>query len=230
MYYNVTCWLLLQNNGNMKILTKTLLCSILISGLSGCATTRGLVSLESPEKPVSSSVAVQKIAVINMVDDIRVFEDKPKQANIPSLKGGLEKATELEKSKAIARKRNGYGKAMGDILLKDETVSSVLQKRVEAALLKSGYTIIPASQVSKPDLVLNVKVEKFWSWMQPGFSYITLNTEIETEIQNTNDPDKIIHTYSKISKPTAMASGSRWIKTINEALHDYENRLTDQLK
>jgi hypothetical protein len=66
--------------------------------------------------------------------------------------------------------------------------------------------------------------------MQPGFSYITLNTEIETEIYDANSTNPPIRTYTKISKPTVMATSSRWITTMNEALNDYESRLTDQLK
>ncbi len=56
------------------------------------------------------------------VEDDRKFQDKPASADIPSLKGEQSNATVEEKARAVARKRNGYGKALGDILLKDETV------------------------------------------------------------------------------------------------------------
>ncbi|CAB1212179.1 hypothetical protein SFB21_0998 [Acinetobacter bouvetii] len=213
----------------MKIFSKIVLSSVLVVGMTGCVSTRGLVSLESPVKQMNTQERSLKTAVIK-VEDMRVFEEKPKQANIPSLKGGLQKATASDKEKAIARKRNGYGKAMGDIFLRDETVVSVFEKRVESALLRSGYKVVPAAQVQHPDLVLMVKVDKFWSWMQPGFSYVTLNTEIETEIYDANSTKQPIRTYTKISKPTAMATGSRWITTMNEALNDYESRLVEQLK
>lgn len=36
--------------------------------------------------------------------------------------------------------------------------------------------------------------------MQAEFSYVTLNTEIETEIYNTNVTKQPIHIYIKISK------------------------------
>lgn len=214
----------------MNIFSKIALSSVLIVGITGCVSTRGLVSLESPVKQMSAQQSNSKTAVIKIIEDKRVFEEKPKQANIPSLKGGLHKATASDKAKAIARKRNGYGKAMGDIFLRDETVVSVFEKRIESALSHSGYTVVPAAQVQKPDLVLTVKVDKFWSWMQPGFSYVTLNTEIETEIYDANSGKPPIRTYTKISKPTVMATGSRWIVTMNEALNDYESRLVDQLK
>ncbi|MGE4315204.1 flagellar biosynthesis protein [Acinetobacter sp.] len=214
----------------MNIISKIVLSSALIVGMTGCASTRGLVSLESPVQQINTQQSSLKTAVIKIVEDKRVFEDKPKQANIPSLKGGLQKATASDKAKAIARKRNGYGKAMGDIFLRDETVVSVFEKRIESALLHAGYKVVPAAQVPKPDLVLTVKVNKFWSWMQPGFSYITLNTEIETEISDANSVTPPIRTYTKISKPTVMATGSQWISTMNEALNDYESRLVDQLK
>lgn len=213
----------------MNNICKIFLSSVLIAGLSGCVSTRGLVSLESP-KPISTQDAYTKTAVIRIVEDKRVFEDKPKQANIPSLKGGLQNATDLDKAKALARKRNGYGKAMGDILLKDETVANTVEKRVKSALLHSGYKVVAANEVKNPDIEIVVKIDKFWSWMQPGFSYVTVNTEIETEIVSPNGVIKPINTTVKLSKPSAMLTGAKWIAMINETLDAYETRLIEQLK
>lgn len=213
----------------MNNIFKIFLSSVLIAGLSGCVSTRGLVSLESP-KPISTQDVYTKTAVIRIVEDKRVFEDKPKQANIPSLKGGLQKATALDKAQAVARKRNGYGKAMGDILLKDETVANTVEKRVKSALLHSGYKVVSANEVKHPDVEIVVKIDKFWSWMQPGFSYVTVNTEIETEIVSPNGAIKPIHTAVKLSKPSAMLTGAKWIAMMNEALDAYETRLVEQLK
>jgi len=67
----------------MNNICKILLSSVLIAGLSGCVSTRGLVTLESP-KPISTQEVYTKTAVIRIVEDKRVFEEKPKQANIPS--------------------------------------------------------------------------------------------------------------------------------------------------
>jgi len=213
----------------MNNICKIFLSSVLIAGLSGCVSTRGLVSLESP-KPISTQDAYTKTAVIRIVEDKRIFEDKPKQANIPSLKGGLQNATDLDKAKALARKRNGYGKAMGDILLKDETVANTVEKRVKSALLHSGYKVVAANEVKNPDIEIVVKIDKFWSWMQPGFSYVTVNTEIETEIASPNGVIKPINTTVKLSKPSAMLTGAKWIAMINETLDAYETRLIEQLK
>jgi len=213
----------------MNNICKIFLSSVLIAGLSGCVSTRGLVSLESP-KPISTQDAYTKTAVIRIVEDKRIFEDKPKQANIPSLKGGLQNATDLDKAKALARKRNGYGKAMGDILLKDETVANTVEKRVKSALLHSGYKVVAANEVKNPDIEIVVKIDKFWSWMQPGFSYVTVNTEIETEIASPNGMIKPINTTVKLSKPSAMLTGAKWIAMINETLDAYETRLIEQLK
>ena len=87
---------------------------------------------------MSAQQSNSKTAVIKIIEDKRVFEEKPKQANIPSLKGGLQKATAADKAKAIARKRNGYGKAMGDIFLRDETVVSVFEKRIGIRFIACG--------------------------------------------------------------------------------------------
>lgn len=87
--------------------------------LTGCATSRGLIQL--PAKPpvatANSQQSSQHTAVIVLVEDDRIFEEAPKTPDIPSLKGGLAQATQDEKACAVARKRNGYGQALGDILL-----------------------------------------------------------------------------------------------------------------
>lgn len=131
--------------------------------LSGCVTTRGLVTLEQP-KAISKEQVLTKTAVIKVISDDRVFENKPKTPDIPSLKGGLAQASEDDKSKAIARKRNGYGKALGDILLREGTVSTVIKKRVTSALNQAGYKVIPLSDANTQpiDLTISVNINKFW--------------------------------------------------------------------
>ena len=143
---------------------------LLITTLSGCVTSRGLIQVPTPHNPTSyQEAANSKKVVIALVEDDRTFEDKPATADIPSLKDGLAKATEADKAKAVARKRNGYGKALGDILLEKETVSELLQKRTTLALERSGYVVLEnnATNRANADFVLNIKINKFWSGPPP---------------------------------------------------------------
>lgn len=196
--------------------------------LSGCVTSRGLVSLNAPQTTTQTS-NLKKTAYIQIVEDERQFENKPRTPNIPSLKGGLAKATADDKAKAIARKRNGYGRALGDILLREGTVTSTVQSRVENALNQAGYKVVTSNTQVPADLVISVHVDKFWSWVNIGAWVVTINTEIKTDIDLKDSPQKIT-TETKISTPVAVASGSTWIKNNNIALDDYENKLITQLK
>ena len=212
-----------------RILMASLLMLVVV--LSGCVTTRGLVTLADP-KVTAQPENLNKTAIIKIVEDDRVFEEKPKTPNIPSLKGGLEKATADDKAKAIARKRNGYGKALGDIMLRDGTVASTVEKRVVSALNQSGYRVVPASEANyqNADLVISVKIDKFWSWVELGFWAVKLNTEIETTILNDKEPAKKIVVETKITKSLQAVTGAMWIKNTNLALDDYEAKLVSKLK
>lgn len=90
-----------------------LLMGVLILAMTGCATNRWVLNFVVP--PTSNPKNGTPVKIVK-VTDLRKFELAPKQPNIPSLKNGeiTEKAIT---SRAIARKRNSYGMALGDIPL-----------------------------------------------------------------------------------------------------------------
>ncbi|MCG2574308.1 YajG family lipoprotein [Acinetobacter sp. ME22] len=202
--------------------------------LTGCATSRGLIQL--PAKPPvatsNSQQSSQHTAIITLVEDDRVFEEAPKTPDIPSLKGGLAQATQDEKARAVARKRNGYGQALGDILLQEGSVSQLVQQRVERALNQAGYQVLPNTEANKAtaNLVLTVKINKFWSWFQPGFSSIKIHSEIDSDLLNNKTSSQPIHIYSKVTNSAQIANGTKWIANINQVLDDYEAQLITELK
>ncbi|WP_227510369.1 flagellar biosynthesis protein [Acinetobacter equi] len=201
--------------------------SLVMIGLTGCATSRGLVTLNAPQH-VNQSETLKHTAVIKIVEDDRHFENRPTSPSIPSLKGGLNNATEEEKARAIARKRNTYGKALGDILLREGTVSSVVQDRVISALNQAGYKVIPTSVENerKADLVVSVQINKFWSWSNLG----VLSTEIETTLVNDKNTAKNIVVDTKLVRPVHVKTGQQWVENINLALDEYETKLAKELK
>jgi hypothetical protein len=73
--------------------------------------------------------------------------------------------------RSSARKRNSFGKGLGDILLKEgQTVESVIRDSLRQSFMESGYTVVDnnASRSMGSQLV-DVEINKFWSWMNPGF-------------------------------------------------------------
>jgi len=199
-------------------------CALLLSCvvLSGCATSRSEVTLESPaaKAPVTSPSNGQ-IAVIRTVTDERVFEQAPSDPSIPSLGmagGGQDPAA--TKARAIGRKRGGFGKALGDVLLENgQTVEGVIRENLTAALRQAGYQVVERTEGTAP-LLIDVRIKQFWAWFKPGFWAITLNANITTDLQLSGaDLPATITAHAEESGQ--WAADSDWIEVVAKALTDY---------
>jgi hypothetical protein len=206
----------------MKSIYSILVMSLIVLFSTGCASVRGQVHLQVPA--TSQSVHANGRSVfINSVKDMRVFEVKPPEPNIPSLPDD-NLNNQYEKAHIIARKRNGFGKAMGSISLKDgQTVDSVIKKSVEQAFMEKGYTVIEdRSNIKDNTTIVNVNIQKFWSWMNPGFWAITLSTEISTDLSMTNkEGSKKENVHVKESEHFQTGVGGNWIEVMQKALRQY---------
>lgn len=81
--------------------------------LTVCATSRGVVV---PQMTTGTNPQ-QGVAVrIVTVEDKRIFQIKPKDPSIPSLMDDNIGDKDL-KSRAVGRKRNSFGKVLGDVML-----------------------------------------------------------------------------------------------------------------
>lgn len=198
--------------------------------LGGCAASRGTVSLATPTTQLASASNNKQI-YINSVEDRRVFELKPAKPSIPSLDPDRPSGDEI-KSRAIARKRNGFGKALGDILLDDgQTVSAVMRNTLQQALIANGYKVIDnKSQITTETYILDAKINQFWSWMNPGFVAIDINTVISTDI-SISDPSGIKNSKieAKASDNYQLASGKNWIEVMQKALANYVKEAQSKL-
>ena len=155
---------------------------------SGCATNRGIVdiSVDAPINPDSG-----KIVKIAAVRDARKFELKPDIPSIPSLKGGEINDPSIT-SRAIARKRNGYGKALGDILLPEgKTVSQVVEKALIKAFRESGYKVVSETDVEYAEAIpVEADIEQFWAYFEPGFWVIALHFDADITLAGEITPLK----------------------------------------
>jgi uncharacterized lipoprotein YajG len=189
--------------------------------LTGCATSRGVIRLAVPELDnVATSNGIE--IYIHSVVDKRIFEEAPKSPNIPSLDPS-EPQNETIKLRAVARKRNTFGKGLGDILLEEgQTVESVIHDSLRQAFIESGYTIVENNaHMSKESQIVDVEINKFWSWMNPGFWAITLSTEIATDIHvNGSDADKKTINVKAADHFQTGVEGN-WLSVMKNALTDY---------
>lgn len=192
--------------------------------LAGCAATRSEVKLTAPAAAAPSAVAPAKgkVVAIRNVKDERVFEQAPTDASVPSLGfEGAAQATDATKARAIGRKRNGFGKAMGDVLLQDgQTVIGVVRDNLAAALRDAGYLVVDASAAPADAVLIDVHVKTFWAWLQPGFWAITANANIGTDLDVTTRAQAT--TISVHFEDThQVVTDSTWIETIDQALKAY---------
>lgn len=173
-----------------------------------------------------------KQVFINAAVDKRVFQINPSSPDVPSLDPS-ENLDDSIKQRAIGRKRNGFGKALGDLLLKDgQSIESLTTSSIRQAFVEKGYTVVSnKEQIGKDTFVVNANIEKFWAWMNPGFASITLSTEISTELDiksaSNISKEKI---YVKAADGFQLGTKSNWIEVINRALRLYVDDLKSKLK
>ena len=212
---------------SVRMLFGVLLLALLVTG---CATNRGVVSLQI-EDAATPSVLNGQTVFISAVQDLRVFEENPATADIPSLGlGGAAAASEEIKKRAIARKRNSYGKALGDILLdENQTVETVVRRSLAKALIEDGYEVVSSREGLGPNgMVLEVDINKFWSWMKPGFWAITLSSEIEVVIQVKQPKQDAREIYVHSEGNYQVASGGNWLEIMNSSLGKFNTAVKEE--
>ncbi|WP_350575164.1 flagellar biosynthesis protein [Pseudomonas sp. HY2-MNA-CIBAN-0224] len=130
--------------------------------------------------------------------DERNFQIKPRSADIPSLKND-EITDKSITERAIARKRDGFGKAYGDVLLPPGlTVSGVVSEAVASAYRQAGYEVVPdagARDVTK----VKVHIVEFWGWLSPGFFSLAVNNKSHLRIESLEAADLKVVTRKRES-------------------------------
>jgi uncharacterized lipoprotein YajG len=215
----------------MKNKTGVVAVTFLILALAGCATSRSVLDVATP---IATSAAQPngKTVFINLPKDNRIFEVSPSSPIVPSLDPS-EVQNQSIKARAVGRKRNSYGKALGDIVLKEnQSIESLTAASLRKAFTEKGYKVIESrDQVSNETYMVDTDVDKFWSWMNPGFWSITLSSEISTglTIKSSNGTERHIVT-AKAADNYQVAVDANWMEVMNKALTDYVERVKAVLK
>lgn len=141
--------------------------------LTGCAVGRTVVpaGIDAGSNP-SQGEAVR----LEEVRDARVFSASPPNPEMPSLMNADEIQTPAITRRAIARKRGGFGNALGDVLLPEgQSVSQLVGEAVSRAFRVSGYRVVTPGDADYASAVpVQVRIDKFWSWFTPGFASVAL--------------------------------------------------------
>jgi hypothetical protein len=198
--------------------------------LAGCATSRSEIRVSSPAAGATAPASASGlVAVVRTVKDDRVFEESPKEANIPSLgSGGAAQASSDVKARAVGRKRNGFGMAMGDVLLESgQTVEGVVRDNLGVALQQAGYQVKSEAEAGPSALVVDVSIKKLWAWLQPGFWAIKLHADVATELKFKGEPSAV-PVNAHIEENKAIVTDGSWMDIIGKAMDAYRAQIAGQ--
>ena len=153
---------------------------------------------------------------IQSVTDSRQFQNKPKDPSTPSVNGDVAKLTPEQKSTFVGRQRNGFGQAMGDIVLKNkETVPSKAAQLVTEGFARQGFTASPRGTP------VDIEVQDFWAWFTPGMWTIDFEARIKcaVNIRGSKPAKLVIDGYGK--NQGQIASDQNWQQAYDIAFRDF---------
>lgn len=213
----------------MQNIIKSTVTTILLIIMTGCATNRGEIDIKDI---VSTNPSSGKALKFVRVTDKRDFQIKPKLANIPSLKNDEINDTSIT-ARAIARKRNTFGQALGDILLPEgKTVMNVVENRLSKGFRENGYRVLSDKDTGYDKAIpVEVDIKKFWGWFSPGFWSLGIN--FQTSIVVTSPVqgfDKGIEFDSEVQERFQTASGSNWKTVINLSLDELNKDIQKEIQ
>ncbi|MCX5701018.1 MAG: hypothetical protein NTZ63_05710 [Candidatus Omnitrophica bacterium] len=216
----------------MKKILGGIVLSFVIFMLTGCASNRGYLTVDLPQHSIANDNGKQ--VFIRSVVDNRIFENRPRTPDVPSLGfKGSDQASKEIKSRAIARKRNGYGRALGDILLdENQSVEFIATEMIKNSLYSLGYTVTNNKDEAKRDaIIMDVSIDKFWSWINVGVWTLRIDAQIKTTMNITFPGDKKTVTIEAlVNNPCQMGNTANWRKAIRMVIEAYISEAKDKLK
>lgn len=167
---------------------------------------------------------------IGKVTDARPFELDPEKPSIASLKDG-DIGNPAIRARAIARKRNTFGKGMGDILLPEgRTIERLVAEIVTSALRSAGYRVLAEGDPGYEEApALDTTIEAFWAWMTPGFATVSLDFMASLAFQGIEGLASAPVGASGHTNPMA-ADSDAWMETIELGIADLNQQIRLRLK
>ncbi|WP_336605476.1 flagellar biosynthesis protein [Stutzerimonas stutzeri] len=200
---------------------KTSMLVVLAASMVGCVTSRSVVDVSVP---VLTGTTGQKVVITTF--DERTFEAKPRSADIPSLKGGEINDTSITE-RAFARKRNGYGKALGDVVLPSgRSVSQLVGTAVANAYSQSGYQVV--ERPSADARQVTVRIKEFWTWFSPGFASVTVNNKANLIVETDGQSPMTIAT--EVNDGMQFVTDGDWAKVTSKGLLEVTSALGKKLE
>ena len=201
--------------------------------LGACATNRSYIALDVPAGAGASGMDPAKVAVIGEIVDQREFQENPRDPSIPSLKKGEEYKLDAQgKLQAIARKRNGDGKAIGDIQLQPpQSVTSITRQLVVTGFQQRGFRVIGPGEAAPANAVrVDVDITKFWAWMNPGFWTLRMDSQLETTLKLSGGKQASLVVAASGNKYAQTGMEDNWKQAYERTFQDYLDTLKAELE
>ncbi|MEP4150796.1 MAG: hypothetical protein ABJL73_05785, partial [Lentilitoribacter sp.] len=166
------------------------------------------------------------------VTDKRTFEFRPKTPNIPSVSEDELNNDDIQ-DRAIARKRNGYGKALGDVLLPEgQTVATLITTSLTNGFRNAGYRVLePDDPAYNAAIPIKADVIKFWTWVNMGFWQLTVENETEIILQGPIETLKNSTAISNGYKSNyGIVTDTVWQEVTVKSVESLSTKITDILK
>lgn len=200
---------------------------LLAAVLAGCATGRDVIA---PKFEAAANPAQGVPVRIEKVQDARDFQVKPGSPSIPSLMDD-NLADEAIKSRAIARKRNGYGMALGDILVPEgQTVAKLTETVIARAFRENGFRVVSATDADYARATpVNVRINKLWTWLEMGF-VLGVASNYEVVLTGPIAPlQQGLTVNGQIRETALVVTESVWTGIISKTLEDMYTNLKGKL-
>ncbi len=194
--------------------------------LAGCATSRSEIDVNvAPMSNAQVAASNGKKVLISTVDE-RVFQIDPRSPDIPSLKNN-EVTDKSITERAIARKRNGYGMALGDVLLPSgRTLSQLVNESVASAYKQAGYEVVTEPGAADATAV-KVHIVEFWSWFTPGFFSVDVSSKSLLRIETPGE--KALNVVTRQNQSMQAVMESDWKKITEAGLQEVSRETYKQL-
>lgn len=128
--------------------------------------------------------------------------------------------------RAIGRKRNGYGKGLGDVVLPSgRTVSQLVGNAVATAYQQAGYQVVNTPTPSAANV--NVHIVEYWSWFSPGAFSVAVNNKAHLKIETQGAAP--LDVVSGARDSMQLATDSDWKKIHEQGLSAIVTETAKQL-
>ncbi|MBU0486076.1 MAG: YajG family lipoprotein [Proteobacteria bacterium] len=193
---------------------------------------RSEIRLKVPEPTVAGKSG--QLIVLGRINDNRHFEDRPAEADTPSIAEGTVATINADQRRYyIARVRDGYGKARNNIFLaQSQPVDEVVRELLTKSLTARGYKVVSdQAKGSDKAITMDVEIDQLWGFIEVkggGFSgsIPKMAGRLKTVLIVKGPEGKARYEVSGSAlHGFGLMTGGHWVKMFEELFRDYQKNL-----